>query len=1041
MAKEYKAFISYRHLPADSRIAERVHRGVEHYRIPRKLDPQGKRRFGRVFRDKEELPLAVNLTGSIHEALDHAEYLIVICSPETPKSQWVREEIRYFLKNHDLDHVMAVLVEGEPYESYPPELLHRYAPDGVTVLENVEPIAADVRGSTRQEVERKIPREFLRIYARMLGCDFDDLYRREQRYRARRAVAAAVAIAVVSALFIGMLLNRNAQIQQQMLVAQENESRALAALSRSAHREGDYRGALNKALDALPGRNGQRPYVPEAEYALCDELNLFGWDELGYVQSLDMSTSVTDCRVSAERNMLVTLDGYNCVRASDLATGEELWSWQAETDIFSPCLREDLGMLLLKGGGVTALSLDSGKLLWQVKDEQAESSLSDGTLALCFNTYTDDEGALKDSARTLNLRNGRLGRRHPTVNSLSVDMAAVSPDGRYAAILQGEGTTNTVILLDLESGRQKRLEGEYPDGFPNCYYEMHFTPGGDLVMGCAAAFTVTEEIGRTGFVVCYDREQDWALRFDTDLPLNNDTVLVNGGYNYLPELQVFACADFGLLIGGDQEMVLLDYETGEIQWEKRLPAIICDVCVYQNSMGLVLSDGTVTFCSEDGLLGLDYGLYTFQADYGLYAARVSGERFLDSVFVMIPAEEHRRVSVVRAKEPENVTEILQREELGTQGVLFSPNGRWLASLDSDGESLGICGTLMDLTGEEESIRFCVEELAYYYVQRDSCQLLNDGRILTAFGVIDPRTNEIRGMTCSGELPDLLLSSRSAAFALRADGTAISGCADQDQEGLWHLLLWQDGEQTGDVPVPEELGRLQSCVAVGAQGCVLLNADFLSQDAQNYHVYDPEEDAWIPLGESLSGQLLAYGLADSHRWLAAAEENGSITLLDLQAKKPLRSWEYDLPAESIEKLMFAREDQLLLAFSSEGDLSIFDTATGEKLGYAYYGDRLLRFHNEARYRFYEIEDQERCLIVYSDQRYTEGAGLLLDRRSWLPVGVYSGVESYDPETGELILLPDVGPLFRGKLPSLEELTERAEAILVDNGSLPAAKEEG
>ena len=33
----YNAFISYRHHPADIKVAEQIHRGLEHYRIPKAL--------------------------------------------------------------------------------------------------------------------------------------------------------------------------------------------------------------------------------------------------------------------------------------------------------------------------------------------------------------------------------------------------------------------------------------------------------------------------------------------------------------------------------------------------------------------------------------------------------------------------------------------------------------------------------------------------------------------------------------------------------------------------------------------------------------------------------------------------------------------------------------------------------------------------------------------------------------------------------------------------------------------------------------------
>ncbi len=79
--RHYKAFISYRHLPDDMRIAKKVDRTIERYVIPSALRENGRKKLGLAFRDQEELPVSSDLSNSIRSALDHSEYLIVICSP------------------------------------------------------------------------------------------------------------------------------------------------------------------------------------------------------------------------------------------------------------------------------------------------------------------------------------------------------------------------------------------------------------------------------------------------------------------------------------------------------------------------------------------------------------------------------------------------------------------------------------------------------------------------------------------------------------------------------------------------------------------------------------------------------------------------------------------------------------------------------------------------------------------------------------------------------------------------------------------------
>ena len=98
---KYDAFISYRHTDLDIFVAEKIHKLLETYVAPKSvLKKSAKRKINRVFRDKDELPTSSNLSDNIMEALSNSEYLIVICSPRTPESYWVRTEIETFIGIH-----------------------------------------------------------------------------------------------------------------------------------------------------------------------------------------------------------------------------------------------------------------------------------------------------------------------------------------------------------------------------------------------------------------------------------------------------------------------------------------------------------------------------------------------------------------------------------------------------------------------------------------------------------------------------------------------------------------------------------------------------------------------------------------------------------------------------------------------------------------------------------------------------------------------------------------------------------------------------
>lgn len=58
----YDAFISYSHNEKDAFAAEQLHKTLEHYHIPKRIQQSsGKRRLKEYFRDREEMPISLTL--------------------------------------------------------------------------------------------------------------------------------------------------------------------------------------------------------------------------------------------------------------------------------------------------------------------------------------------------------------------------------------------------------------------------------------------------------------------------------------------------------------------------------------------------------------------------------------------------------------------------------------------------------------------------------------------------------------------------------------------------------------------------------------------------------------------------------------------------------------------------------------------------------------------------------------------------------------------------------------------------------------------
>lgn len=266
----YDAFISYRHSELDMYVAKKIHKKLESFKIPRTIiDKSGKRRIERVFRDQEELPIGSDLADNIKQAISESQYLIVICSPRTPESYWVQKEINTFIAMHGREHILAVLIEGEPAESFPKEILFR--DNG----EAVEPLAADVRGKNNREINKKLKTETIRLAAPLIGCNYDDLRQRRRERRMKKVILASAAAAVLATAFGSYSYYNSMMIQKNYKGKLINQSKYLADTSLSLLEEGDRITAGLIAMEALPTKNHDRPYVAAAQYALSEALHSY----------------------------------------------------------------------------------------------------------------------------------------------------------------------------------------------------------------------------------------------------------------------------------------------------------------------------------------------------------------------------------------------------------------------------------------------------------------------------------------------------------------------------------------------------------------------------------------------------------------------------------------------------------------------------------------------------------------------------------------------------------------------------------------------
>lgn len=370
----YNAFISYKHAEKDIFVAKQVHKRLETFKIPRAVKKStGKKKIERVFRDVEELPIGSDLGNNISTALEESEYLIVICSKETPKSYWVNQEIETFIKLKGHNKILAVLVDGEPEEAFPPKLLtDDYG-------NPIEPLAADVRGKSLKEINKKMKTEIVRLAAQVIGCSYDELKQRHRERRMRKIITASVAIAVMAISFGIYSVYNYLTIKKNYEAKLINQSKYLADTSITLLEHGDRMTAGLIALEALPGEGNKRPLVSSAQLALSQALYAYAdGNDMLKDRLLKHDLSVEDIKYSDDGSKLVSLDLGGNVYVWDVSNGNLLLKVAPSEEIMGTMLTTEDELVIVGSNTIKCMDLE-GEVLWS-------EETSEGYIASVFDT-------------------------------------------------------------------------------------------------------------------------------------------------------------------------------------------------------------------------------------------------------------------------------------------------------------------------------------------------------------------------------------------------------------------------------------------------------------------------------------------------------------------------------------------------------------------------------------------------------------------------------------------------------------------------------
>lgn len=203
------AFISYSR--ADIKVANWLHRKLEKYPYPQSLvteenRPSHKQLLRKIFIDVKDLHVTVDeFKGEIKQNLKESRYLIVLCSKDSAKSEFVKKEIEYFLQTHNNDYELILPVFIDSIEKNIPEIL-----SDSDILKRNCPIY-NTKLDEKSEANLYC---FYHIAAFLLKVDFTKLYNRYESYSKRktkykiRLNIIFITLLLISITFLYISLNR-----------------------------------------------------------------------------------------------------------------------------------------------------------------------------------------------------------------------------------------------------------------------------------------------------------------------------------------------------------------------------------------------------------------------------------------------------------------------------------------------------------------------------------------------------------------------------------------------------------------------------------------------------------------------------------------------------------------------------------------------------------------------------------------------------------------------------------------------------------------
>ena len=203
MEQEFKyfAFISYN--SKDTEWGKKIQKKLEHYRMPSTLRSEhgwNRTPIKPIFFAPTDIQPG-GLTEELQERLKASRNLIVICSPNSAKSEWVGKEIEFFHQLGRTKQIHFFIVDGIPHSVHPDTECFNPI---VNTLGLPEILGANIHEKIYRWPWMNKERAYVQLISKLLGVEFDAIWQRHKRLLIKKAVAWTIGIIAVLSALIGV---------------------------------------------------------------------------------------------------------------------------------------------------------------------------------------------------------------------------------------------------------------------------------------------------------------------------------------------------------------------------------------------------------------------------------------------------------------------------------------------------------------------------------------------------------------------------------------------------------------------------------------------------------------------------------------------------------------------------------------------------------------------------------------------------------------------------------------------------------------------